>query len=204
MSVRPRATTKLQVLLYKNMTRLNPVNRETADDRTTQLLNGVEKKLGILPNMIATMAQSNAVANAYLGFSTALGGGQLPAAVREQIALAVGQKNSCDYCVAAHSAIGAGAGLDEATLIAARQAKSSDPKTDAILKFATLMVESRGNVSDGDIAALKDNGLSEGEIAEVVANVALNIFTNYFNHVAVTEVDFPTPAELPVAASSGT
>lgn len=182
------------------MTRLNPVNRQTADEKTVKLLDSVEKKLGILPNMIATMAQSNAVANAYLGFSTALSGGQLPATIREQIALAVGEKNSCDYCVAAHSAIGAGAGLDEESLIAARQAKSDDEKTTAILKFATRLVETQGNVSDREVDELKALGLSEGEIAEIVANTALNIFTNYFNHVAETQVDFPQPAELPVSS----
>ena len=179
--------------------RLNPVNRETADTKTTKLLDGVEKKLGILPNMVATMAQSNAVANAYLGFSSALAGGQLSASIRESIALAVGQKNNCDYCVAAHSAIGAGAGLDEASLVAARQSKSDDSKTDAILKFSTKLVENLGLVSDEDVAFLKSRSLTEGEIGEVVANVALNIFTNYFNHVAETEVDFPEPAALPVA-----
>ena len=178
------------------MTRLTPVNRENADAKTVQLLEGVEKKLGLVPNMIATMAQSNAVANAYLGFSSALARGQLSAHIREQIALAVGQKNSCDYCVAAHTAIGSGAGLDESALLAARQAQAEDQKTNAILRFAVQMVDQRGHVADADVAELKEQGLTEGEVAEVIANVALNLFTNYFNHVADTEVDFPAPPEL--------
>lgn len=178
--------------------RLNPVNRETTDTKTAKLLDAVEKKLGILPNMVATMAQSSAVANAYLGFSSALAGGQLSASTRESIALAVGQKNRCDYCVAAHSAIGAGAGLDEAALVAARRSNSDDPKTDAILKFSTKLVENQGLVTDEEVSVLKSHGITEGEIGEVIANVALNIFTNYFNHVAETEVDFPEPAALPV------
>jgi uncharacterized peroxidase-related enzyme len=181
---------------YK-MARLNPVNREIADRKTAQMLSGVEKKFGIVPNMIATMAQSNAVASAYLGFSAALSGGQLPAPVREQIALTVGQQNECDYCLAAHSAIGTSVGLDQATLIAARQGKASDAKTDAILKFASRLLATHGKVDDEDVNSLTNQGLSEGEIAEVIANVVLNIFTNYFNHVAETEIDFPEPAELP-------
>lgn len=183
------------------MTRLTTVNRQTTDSQTAQLLDGVEKKLGIVPNLLSTMAQSTAVANGYLGFSGALASGELSASIREQIALAVGQQNSCDYCVSAHSVVAAGAGLDEDTVIAARHGQSSDARTDAILKFAKHIVESRGNVTDADVDALKDQGLSEGEIAEVVANVALNIFTNYFNHVADTELDFPKAAELPTAVA---
>ena len=183
------------------MTRLNPVSRSTANEKTTQLLNSVEKKLGLVPNMIATMAQSDAVANAYLGFSSALSRGKLSAQVREQIALAVGQKNDCDYCVAAHSAIGSHAGLDADALVSARQGQANDPKTEAVLRFAVQVVEKQGRVADEDVKALKDHGLSEGEIAEVVANVALNLFTNYFNHVADTEIDFPAAAELPLPAA---
>lgn len=178
------------------MTRLHPVNRQVSDAKTTQLLDGVQKKLGIVPNMIATMAQSRAVANAYLGFSSALAGGELSAQTRELIALAVGQRNSCDYCVAAHTAIGASSGIGEEAAIAARQVRAKDEKTEAILKFAVRMVDERGHVADSDFDALRAQGLTEGEIAEVVANVALNLFTNYFNHVADTEVDFPAPPEL--------
>lgn len=179
------------------MRRLDPVSRESADESTVQLLDAVEKKLGLLPNIFATMAQSNAVANAYLGFSSALASGELSVKVREQIALTVGQQNDCGYCVAAHTVIGAGAGLGEDEVIAARQGKSADAKSAGILNFVTKLVENRGNVSDQDVEALKQLGLSQGEIAEVVANVALNMFTNYFNHVAGTEVDFPEPAALP-------
>lgn len=186
------------------MTRLNPVNRSTADAKTTQMLDGVEKKLGILPNMISTMAQSNAAANAYLGASNALAGGLLPATVREQIALTVGEANNCSYCVAAHSAIGVRAGLDKQALIDSRMARDGDQKINAILQFTKQVVESRGEVSDSDVAQLKDHGVSQGEIAEVIAHVALNIYTNYFNKVAATEIDFPAPVELPEGAACGT
>lgn len=181
------------------MSRLDPITSENAEGKTVELLGSVKRKFGMVPNMIATMAQSPAAARAYLGFGSSLASGVLPAAVREQIALTVGQKNSCDYCVAAHSALGKGAGLSEEELLAARQATSSDPKTNAILKFAALVVEQQGKVCDEALADARSQGVSEAEISETVANVALNIFTNYFNHVAETEVDFPEPAQLPVA-----
>ena len=107
------------------------------------------------------------------------------------IALAVAQANSCDYRLSAHSAIGAMTGLSASEILASREAKAVDAKQNAGLRFAQSVVIERGQVSDASIAQVKAAGYSDGEIAEIVANVALNILTNYFNHVARTEVDFP-------------
>lgn len=105
------------------MPRIHPVNRNTADSKTTNLLGSVEKKMGQVPNIIATMATSPAVAQAYLGFSQSLSTGQLSARLREQIALVVGETNNCEYCLAAHTALGKGAGLTEGETCDARRAE---------------------------------------------------------------------------------
>lgn len=181
------------------MARINPVNRSAADAATGRLLDGVQKKLGIVPNLIATMANSPAVANAYLGFSQSLSTGTLPARLREQLALVVGETNSCEYCVAAHTTLGKGAGLSEEETCDARRAVAGNDKERAALEFARKIVTDRGNVSDDDVHAVRQAGYSDGEIGEIVANVALNIFTNYFNHVAGTEVDFPVAPQLAAA-----
>ncbi|QDU92614.1 carboxymuconolactone decarboxylase family protein [Lignipirellula cremea] len=181
------------------MPRIQPVNRTTADSKTANLLGSVEKKMGQVPNIIATMATSPAVAQAYLGFSQSLSTGQLPARLREQIALVVGETNNCEYCLAAHTALGKGAGLTEGETCDARRAEAKDDKERAALRFARTIVNERGRVSDEDVQAVRQAGYDDGEIAEIVANVALNIFTNYFNHVAGTEVDFPVAPELTAA-----
>ena len=178
------------------MPRINPVHAETADPKTAELLVGVKKKLGMVPNLISTMAQSTAVANAYLGFSGALAGGTLPAKLREQISLTVGQANNCDYCLAAHCTLGKMAGLNPTELQPARHATAADQKANAALVFANTLVKERGRVSDADLEQVRHAGYSDGEINEIVANVALNIFTNYFNHVAGTEIDFPAAPQL--------
>lgn len=181
------------------MPRIQPVNKDNADPATANLLGTVKKKLGIVPNIIATMANSTAVANAYLGFSQSLSGGSLPARLREQIALVVGETNNCGYCVAAHTALGKGAGLTEAETCDARRAQAKDEKEEAALVFAQKVVSERGWISDEDVQHVRQAGYTDGEIGEIVANVALNIFTNYFNHVAGTEVDFPAAPELTTA-----
>jgi alkylhydroperoxidase family enzyme len=71
-----------------------------------------------------------------------------------------------------------------------------DPKSDALIRFARKLVDSRGLVADQDIAAVREAGFDDGAIAEVVANVALSVFTNYFNTVAQTDIDFPKAEEL--------
>lgn len=178
------------------MARIQPVKRETADAATVELLDGVTKKMGKVPNLIGTMANSRPVAKAYLGFSTALAGGKLSARLREQISLVVGEANHCDYCVAAHTALGKGAGLSEAETIDARRGEAASAKEQAALEFARKVVQERGLVSDEDVQAVRAAGFDDEEIAELIGNVALNLFTNYFNHVAGTDVDFPAAPEL--------
>jgi AhpD family alkylhydroperoxidase len=151
--------------------------------------------MGKVPNIVGTMANSAAVANAYLGFSGALSG-TLTATLRERLALVTGQANSCNYCLAAHTLMGKGAGLSEEEIIAARQGLADDPKEAAAVAFASNIIENRGRVSDSDVDAVRAAGYSDGEITEIVANVALNLFTNYFNHVTDPVVDFPAAPEL--------
>ena len=181
------------------MTRIQPVTHDTADAATKELLTGVRGKLGTVPNLLATMAVSPAVAKAYLAFRQSLSGGVLPARIREQIALVVGQQNHCNYCLAAHTALGKNAGLTEREALDARLAKAADSKERAALDFSRKLVEDRGVVADSEIEQIRQAGYTDAEIAEIVANVSLNIFTNYFNHVAGTEIDFPQVPELSAA-----
>lgn len=181
------------------MARISPVPLDTEDAPTAELLGSVQKKLGSVPNLIATMAHSPAVAKSYLGFSQALAGGSLPAPLREQIALVVGETNGCDYCVAAHTTLGKGAGLSEQETCDARRGHSQDEKARAALVFARKVVQDRGVVDDADVEQVRQAGYTDGEIGEIVAAVALNLFTNYFNHVAGTEVDFPAAPSLVAA-----
>lgn len=172
------------------MSRINAIKIDEASGKTKTLLDAVQSKIGITPNMMKTMAQSPEVLEAYLGFSGAIGT-SLTAKLREQIALVSAEENGCGYCAAAHTALGKLAGLTEEQTLEARLATSEDEKTAAALKFAKVVIEKRGKVSDTDLSSVRDAGYTDGNIAEIVAHVALNIFTNYFNEVAQTEIDFP-------------
>jgi uncharacterized peroxidase-related enzyme len=175
---------------------LDPV---TATGKTAELFTAVKSKLGVVPNLMRTFGHSPAALEAYLGLKATLGSGVLPARVREQIALTVAELNACGYCLAAHSLMGKGAGLTADAIFAARRAEAEDAKIDALLKFAALIVESRGHVSDDALAAVRAADVNDAEIIETVAHVALNILTNYTNHVAQPVVDFPRAAPRPAA-----
>lgn len=178
------------------MARIQPLQQDKADAKTLELLQAVQKKMGKVINILGTMAQSSAVLKAYLGFSQALSEGSLPLSIRERIALAVGEATGCDYCVAAHTVMGRKAGLTDQDILDARRGTAADGKAAVAVTLALKIVKTLGFVSDEDIECTRHAGYSDGEICEIVATVSLNIFTNYFNHVAGTDIDFPTVPKL--------
>jgi uncharacterized peroxidase-related enzyme len=185
------------------MARLTQIAPEAASGRAGELLDAVKDRLGLVPNMTRAMANSPAALDGYLQLSGALGKGTLPAKFREQIALAVAQANGCDCCLAAHSAVGRMVGLTADQIHDSRLGTAVDPKADALIRFALKVLETRGQVDDHDLDEVRGAGFDDAAIAEVVANVALHVFTNYFNRMAETDLDFPAaPALKPEAAST--
>lgn len=184
------------------MPRLKATNTESATGKVKELFDGVRTTLGIVPNMMRTMANAPAVLSGYLQLSNALSQGTLSAKLREQIALAVAEANGCEYCLAAHSAIGRMVGLTSDQIGDNRRGTAVDPKSDALIRFARKVVDARGRVSNGDLREVRGAGFDDAAIAEVVAAVALHTFTNYFNIVAETEVDFPKVEALQRDATS--
>lgn len=173
------------------MSRIPAVDPAHAEGKQKQLLDAVQQKLGRTPNLTRVLANAPAALEGYLAFSGALGHGKLSARLREQIALAVAEINHCDYCLAAHASIGGMVGLDAGAIDAARHAKATEPKAQAALALTRTLVVNRGRLTDAELTAARAAGLSDAEIVETTANVALNILTNYVNHVADTVVDFP-------------
>ena len=182
------------------MQRIESINHEEATGMAKVLLDGVKAKIGFAPNLMKTVANSPEVLAAYLGFNDAVGQ-TLNAKLREQIALVTAENNGCQYCASAHTAIGKMVGLTIDETLAARSANAADAKDRAVLKFTAAVIDSRGKVSNEELIAVRDSGVNEAEIVEIVANVALNVFTNYINNVAETEIDFPV-VELPVAKAA--
>ena len=154
-------------------------------------LDAVQAKLGVLPNMFRTFAHTPVALDGYMKLSAATATGTFNAKQREQIALAVSETNDCGYCLAAHGAIGKLVGLSEAQVMQARNGRAESSRDVAVLTLARRIVETRGRVPTAELDAFKAAGFDDAAILEVLTNVVLNIFTNYTNHIAGTEIDFP-------------
>lgn len=176
------------------MSRIAPVDPASATGRAKEIFDG--PLAGKHFNIFKSMAASPAALDTYLGMAGALSKASLSAKEREVIQLVIGQANNCAYCTAAHTAIGKSVGLTDAQTIEARRGTLADPKLNAIAKFALAIHEKKGFVSDSDLANFKGAGYSEAHAVEAVACYALALYTNYFNHMNNTPVDFPPPPAI--------
>lgn len=156
-----------------------------------QTLDTINAAFGTTPNMFRAVANSPAALNSMWGSFGALGAGVIDARLGEQIAVAAADRNACNYCLAAHTALGMKAGVAAEVMAAAQAGESSEPKTRAALQFALKLVESRGQVDGADVETVRKAGFNDEEIVEILAHVALNLFTNYVNVAFDVPVDFP-------------
>ncbi|MDX8455465.1 carboxymuconolactone decarboxylase family protein [Mesorhizobium sp. VK9D] len=169
-----------------------PETISAAPGPSQPMLRAVEKQLGVAPNLFRLISNSPAALEGYLGMSAALSKGRLPAPTRERIALAVAEINECTYCLSAHTYLGKNlAGLDDAEMAANREGRSNDSMAAAAVHFAAKVARERGHVGEADLEAVRRAGYDDAQIIEIVQHVALNVWTNYINKVADTEVDFP-------------
>ena len=176
------------------MPRIASIDPATAQGRAKELLDSTQAQLGRTPNLYQSMAQSPAALDGYLALRGALSKGVLSVPMRERIALLTAAINDCGYCVSAHTFRGAKVGLSASELEATQKSQSTDTKNAAALKFVDALLQCNGLIDDDDFAKIKSHGWSDEEIGEIVAHIALNVFSNYFNHVAMPVLDFPSVA----------
>jgi uncharacterized peroxidase-related enzyme len=173
------------------MSRLTPLDTAHAPAASQPVLAQIQDAFGTVPAMFKTVAHSPAALQSLWGSFAALGAGSIDARLGEQIAVAVADRNACAYCLAAHTALGRKAGASAEEMRAAQAGASHDPKTAAALRFALQLVEHRGQAGEADVRQLREAGFSDAQIVEIVAHVALNLFTNYVNVAFDVAVDFP-------------
>ena len=182
--------------------RIPPISPADAQGQVRGLFNTLTLQLGGVPNIFETLAQSPAVLNDFLCFNGALAEGTLDAKLREQIALMVAGHNGSDYCASAHALLAKKAGASGAEIAYALAGTAIDERSATALSIANIIVARRGRITDQDLDRLRFADFSDEEIVEIVANVALSLFTNYFNHVARTDIDFPRVSTACVSAAA--
>lgn len=178
------------------MSRIPLLAPSDATGESKRLMEQIHGAFGATPAMFRAVAHSPAALQGLWSAFGALGGATstIPARLGEQIAVAVADRNRCEYCLAAHTALGRKAGASSAEMAAAQAGESADPKTAAALGFALKLVDARGQVGDEDVRALREAGFDDGQVVEIIAHVALNLFTNYVNVALDVPLDFPAVA----------
>ena len=140
------------------MSRIFIPTRDASPEKSKPLLDAVEQQLGVVPNLFRLVGLSPAALEGYLGLNGALGR-TLDAKTRERLAITVAQANGCDYCLSAHTYLGLNLSkIDETEIALNRNGHSGDAKADAALVFARKVLDTRGRVSDADLAAVRLTG----------------------------------------------
>ncbi len=177
------------------MQRITPVDPALATGRVKEIFEGPLK--GKASNLFKALGAAPAALEGYVSLAHAVAHGTLSAREREVIALAVGQANHCEYCLAAHTAIGRSVGLKDDQMLGARRgAIVGDPKLHGLARFALALHEKRGAVSNDDVASFTRAGYTEAQMGEVIACYSLDTLTNYFNKANQTVLDFPAAPAL--------
>ena len=166
------------------------INTATSQAQKTQLV-ALKKAMGAEINLFGAMSNSSSALEGFLSFKDSLEKGVLSKKLSEQLALTIAGTNGCHYCASAHAFIGGKLGLSEAEIRANLNAHSEDSQTDAILSFAKQVIEQRGRVTTNQLATVEAAGFSHEQLVEVIAHIALNTFTNYFNEAFEIDIDFP-------------
>lgn len=175
---------------------MSPVVADSSNASADQLeaRDVIKESWGHVPNLGAVLALSLPLTRAVLAFDGALSRGAFSGGVAEQLAIAVSQENRCAYCLAAHSAAARAAGLSADDIGAARSAQASDPKNAAALRFAQLVIRTRGQVDERDLAAVRTAGWQDTEIVEMVGHALSTTLSNYLHHLSGVPIDYPAVA----------
>ncbi len=181
------------------MPRIAPLQIATAPEKARPLLENLKKKLGTVPNLFATIGQSPEALQALLGAMDVLGKGALSAREVELVNLFTSELNGCGYCISAHGALGRLAGLSPDDIEAARLGRGANAREQAILLLVRKVVRTGGAAAGTELARAREAGLTDGEVVEVLAHVALKAFTNAVGILAQTNIDFPKQPRLPEA-----
>ena len=184
------------------MSRLPALDPKTAPAPAKALLDAVQAQLGVTPNFIRVLANSPKALEGFLGLYGAAAGFSLDKATQERIALAVAEGNACEYCVSAHTAIGRHAGLTNDEMALNRRGSSGETRAAATVAFAKTLNDNLGEITTTEFDAARRAGLTDAEIVEVIAVVALNVFTNILGKATRVDIDFPKVALLDAPAKA--
>lgn len=174
---------------------------DTATGLAAEVFAQIKKAAGGVPNTFAAIGSLDPAAlNSTLAADGVLAAGSLGKKDLETIKLVVSELAGCDYCVAAHSLLGKLAGLSPDALKQVRGGHpSGDAKRDALVRFVRNLQRTSGTISSAEFDAIKAAGYTDAQLVEISLTIAVTVFTNVFNRINDTTVDFPAVEALAAA-----
>jgi len=177
------------------MSHFSVPTREQVSPDNQAIFDNLKKMLSFVPNLYATFAHSATALGTYLALQNAKS--SLTPKHREVVNLVVSQVNECEYCLAAHTAVGKMVGFTEAQILEIRSGRASfDPKLDALARFVREVTQKRGHVAAASTETFLAAGWTEGSVVDVMMVVGDKIISNYLHGVTKIAVDFPTATKL--------
>ena len=177
------------------MTKITVPTRDQVSPANQALFDTIQKNVGKVPNLWAAMANSEHGLASYFALTTAKS--SLRAKEKEVINLVVSQVNTCDYCLAAHTALGKMNGFTDEQILEIRQGGASfDPKFDALARFAKSAVEHYGHPDPQLLENLFAAGYTPGNLVDILLVIGDKIVTNYLYSVSDMAIDFPAAPAL--------
>ena len=174
------------------MPRLKQLGMDEGSPLTKKLLKRVEESMGITPNMFKCMGNSEMGLEGFLAMNASLGAGTLGGKYIKMVILAISELNDCVYCASAHTQLAKNAKLlTDEECANARRCVGTDDKSQAMLDLVKKVHATVGKVSDADIQAVRNAGLGDGEIVEILGVMSLITFANYISNLAEPVLDFP-------------
>ncbi|MCI0435017.1 MAG: carboxymuconolactone decarboxylase family protein [Gemmatimonadetes bacterium] len=172
------------------MRRFQQYTIANAPGASRSLLQQVDKTLGFIPALFATIAESPAALEGSLVLDASLAKGGLSAVERQLVEIAVSTENRCAYCVAAHSTIAAMLKAQPEIIAAVRAGDTvADPKIDALVTFTRAVMRSKGFIDEAEIAVFFAAGYDRAQLIEVVAHIGLKTMQNYVHALTGAPLD---------------
>lgn len=176
------------------MSRLQKITVEQATGHTAEVYGAIKKALGGVPNLFQSVGVNSSVLQTYLGIGPSLK--LLSGAEQETVALITSQANQCDYCLAAHTVLGKMHGLKKEETLEIRQGRGSQSQQQALVSFTFEAIQKQGKISDETLNNLRQAGYTDAHIPEILMVIAATTFTNFFNSINQTEIDFPAAEKI--------
>ncbi|MCI5082883.1 MAG: carboxymuconolactone decarboxylase family protein [Saprospiraceae bacterium] len=184
------------------MANIKVPTRDQVNEKSQAIFDNLKKQLGTVPNLYATIGYSSDTLENFLGFSAKAGKGSFSGKEIEAIKLAVSQVNECQYCLAAHTALGKMQGFTEAETQALRATTIEDERLRAITSLAQNIATNRGHAEAEAVEQFFAQGFDEKALIDLIATITAITFTNYVHGSTKVPVDFPAAKPLEAAANA--